>query len=333
MRQRQPWALMRRWIIASAIAAALLMSPAGWAARASRPHSTPLQVLQLRPHFYMIVGAGTNIAVQTGNDGIVVVNTGTRASAAAVVKEIRQLAPGKGVVQIINTNGGPDQTGGNDHIRMQSPAGWPNADLLLTQQALDRIVNKGATGDQTANTMLFERQRTLNINGEVIDVLRADAATSDGDLLVLFRGSNVLVAGNVIDSRRFPKIDLKQGGSVQGVLDALNRIIELAAPPTFSFTAGGTLVMPAYGRLYEQADVVQYRDMVTIIRDNVQLMMGKRWSLAQIQGANPAHGYDTQYSSTTGDWTTENFIAAIYQSLDRKPAYDSLKRNTGIAMQ
>lgn len=301
----------------------------------SQASSGPLQILQVRPNFYMIVGAGGNIAVQVGDDGIVVVNTGTAALSEQVSEAISHLAPGKGVVEIINTSSDADLIGGNARVRSIRPAGWAAPMLLSTQEALNRMIAAELPQEQLPrDTMLLESRKALYFNGEGIEVLRAPAAHSDGDLMVFFRRSDVLVVGKVIDTDRFPRIDVADGGSIQGELDALNRAIQIAIPSVpYVFQPGGTIVIPGHGRLYEQADVVQYRDMITIIRDEVQALMGRKQTLAQVQRANPVQGYEGQYGATEGEWTTNDFIAAVYRSLTKQPAYAALERDTGVKLK
>jgi glyoxylase-like metal-dependent hydrolase (beta-lactamase superfamily II) len=156
----------------------------------------------------------------------------------------------------------------------------------------------------------------MYLNGEAIEVISQPAAHTDGDAFVFFRRSDVVVAGDVLDTRQFPVIDLAQGGSIQGEIDALNRLVELAIPsvPVVSREAG-TIVVPGHGHLCEQYDVVEYRDMVTIIRDRVWDLIKKGRSLTEVQAAQPAKGYSGRYGNPGGAWTTERFIEAVYQSL------------------
>ena len=145
------------------------------------------------------------------------------------------------------------------------------------------------------------------------------AAHSDADSIVFFRRSDVVVAGDVIDTNRFPVIDIAKGGSVAGEIDALNRIIELAIPPgPFVFLGGGTYVIPGHGRICTQFDVVEYRDMIVIIRDVIEDMIRRGMTLDQIQAASPAKPFERQYGATSGDWTTRNFVEAVYKSLTGK---------------
>jgi glyoxylase-like metal-dependent hydrolase (beta-lactamase superfamily II) len=166
-------------------------------------------------------------------------------------------------------------------------------------------------------TETFNQKRVyMYMNREGIEVLHQPAAHSDGDSMVFFRKSDIVVAGDVLDTTRFPVIDISKGGSIQGEIDALNRLLELAIPSIpFVWQQGGTYVIPGHGRVYDQTDILEYRDMVTIIRDRVQDLMKKGMTLEQIQAAGPAKGYARQYGSDSGPSTTNMFIEAVYKSL------------------
>jgi hypothetical protein len=172
--------------------------------------------------------------------------------------------------------------------------------------------------DTWPNEAFEGKRQYIYFNHEGIEVFR-QAAHDDTDSIVFFRGSDVICAGDAIDADRFPMIDVAHGGSIQGEIDALNSIIELVVRPIpFVFESGGTYVIPAHGRLYQQADVVNYRDMIVIIRDIVQDMMKRGMTLAQIQAAGPAKAYEGEYGAQHGPWTTNDFVEAIYRSLAKK---------------
>jgi hypothetical protein len=97
---------------------------------------------------------------------------------------------------------------------------------------------------------------------------------------------------------------------------SLNKLIDLCVPE--SHGAGGTLVIPGHGRIADHAEVAYYRDMVYIVRDRIQDMIGKGMSLAQVKAARPTRDYDARYGTTTGPWTTDMFVEAAYQSLNKK---------------
>jgi glyoxylase-like metal-dependent hydrolase (beta-lactamase superfamily II) len=169
-------------------------------------------------------------------------------------------------------------------------------------------------------TETFNQPRKyMYLNDEGIEVLRQPAAHTDGDAIVFFRRSDVVVAGDVLDTTRFPVIDPARGGTIAGEIAALQKLVDTAIPsvPIVSREAG-TLVIPGHGRICDQLDVVEYRDMVTIIRDRVRDLMKQGLTLDQIQAAAPARGYTRRYGSNTGAWTTNNFIEAIYRTINHK---------------
>jgi cyclase len=251
-------------------------------------------VLEVRPNFFMIVGAGGNIGVQVGEDGVVVVDAGSAASAAAVVAAIKRITP-KPLRYVIDTGPDADHVGGNEVLSKAGDQFYPGTRAAGTRQDALRSV---------ASILAAE------------GVLHQPAAHTDSDVFVFFRRSDVVAAGDVLDTRRFPVIDIARGGSIDGVIAALNRLSELAVAsvPIVSREAG-TVVIPGHGRLYDQFDVIEYRDMITIIRDRVRDLVTAGRSLEQVKAARPANGYEGRYGNDGGDWTTDNFVEAVYRSL------------------
>jgi hypothetical protein len=167
-------------------------------------------------------------------------------------------------------------------------------------------------------TETFTRpQYNFYLNGEGISVVWTPAAHSGSDSIVFFRRSDVVVTGNVVDMTRFPVIDIAHGGSVQGELAALNRLVnEFVLPPVPLVTDfGSTLVIPARGPLCNQADLVTYRDMVAVVSARIRDQIDRGMSLGQVERSDPTAGYDSRFGTDTGDWTTRNFIDAVYKSL------------------
>jgi glyoxylase-like metal-dependent hydrolase (beta-lactamase superfamily II) len=142
------------------------------------------------------------------------------------------------------------------------------------------------------------------------------AAHTDGDSVVYFRHNDILATGDVFTTTGYPMIDVQRGGSINGVVDALNRILDIAFPD-FRLE-GGTLIIPGHGRICDSADVAYYRDMVTIVRDRVQDMVKKGLTLEQVKAAKPTRDYDPRYGSSSGPWTTDMFVEAVYKSLSVK---------------
>ncbi len=279
----------------------------------------------------MIAGAGSNIGVQVGADGVVVVDTGSASSADAVVAAIRKVTT-QPIRYVINTSADPDQVGGNATVAkagqtlfMQTSGAGLAADfqgggasILSVEEVLTRM--SAPTGKASPfplgawPTETFHQPRKyVYLNGEGIEVFHQPAAHTDGDAIVFFRRSDVIVAGDVLDTTRFPVIDIAKGGSIQGEIAALQKLVDTAIPsvPIVSRDAG-TLIIPGHGRICDQLDVVEYRDMVTIIRDRVRDLKKQGLALEQVQAASPARGYTRRYGTAT------NFVEAVYRSMNEK---------------
>jgi cyclase len=293
-----------------------------------------LEVLDVRPTFFVIAGAGGNVGVQVGEDGVVVVDAGSAASASAVLAAITRMTP-QPIRYIIDTGPDADHVGGNETLSkagepfsrgtriggQQGDFTGPVASILATEGVLQRMT--AATGSAPAyavggwptETFHYAR-KAMYLNQEAIEVLHQPAAHTDSDAFVFFRRSDVVMAGDVLDTRQFPVIDIERGGSIQGEIASLNRLSELAVAsvPIVSREAG-TIVVPGHGRLCDQFDVIEYRDMVTIIHDRVRDLVEAGRSLAEVTSANPAKGYVGRYGNEGGTWTTNQFIEAVYRSL------------------
>ncbi len=315
----------------STVAAALVIFTA---LAAQRTPAANLDVLQLRPNFYMIAGAGGNIGFQVGVDGVVVVDSGSAANADAVVAAIKKITT-QPIRYVINTSADADHVGGNATVAKAGQtlftgnggAGLATnflgggASILSAEPVLTRM--SGPSGkpspfpiDAWPTETFDQRRKYMYLNGEGIEVFRQPAAHTDGDAIVFFRRSDVVVAGDVMDTTRFPVIDVAKGGSIQGEIAALQKLVDTAIPsvPIVS-REEGTLVIPGHGRLCDQLDVVDYRDMVTIIRDRVHDLVKQGLTLEQVKAASPARGYVHRYGSDTGAWTTNDFVEAIYRTI------------------
>lgn len=291
--------------------------------------SKSLEILEVRPSFFVIAGAGANVAVQVGEDGVVAVDAGSTADAPAVLAAIKRIST-KPIRYIIDTGPDPDHVGGNEALSKAgeklfaaATLGGGQADSVAPIIAAEAALRRMTTFPSSAlPTELFHYARKyMYLNGEAIEVLHQPAAHTDSDVFAFFRRSDVVVAGDVVDTRQFPVIDVDRGGSIQGEIAALNRLVDLAVPSVPVVTReAGTIIVPGHGRLCEQYDVVEYRDMVVIIRDRVRDLMKAGKSLAEVQKAQPAKGYMGRYGNPGGAWTTDRFIEAIYRSLAKEKA-------------
>ena len=291
--------------------------------------------LHVQGNVWMLTSGTINAAAQVGSDGVLVVDTMTDALADRMVAEIRRIAPGKPIRYIVNTHVHPDHTGGNEKVAAAGQsiiagnfAGQVGQDaanvaaILAHENVLNRM--SAPTGQQAPRALkawptdtFFTDDKDMYFNGEGIQLIHVPAAHTDGDVMVYFRKSDVVVSGDLYINTTFPVIDTSLGGNFKGVLAALNRIIDITIPRDKQ--EGGTYVIPGHGRLADEADVVEYRDMNTIIRDRLQDAVKRSQTLEQVKTAKLVRDYEGRYGATSGFWTTDAFVDAAYKSLLPSP--------------
>jgi cyclase len=284
-----------------------------------------VRTLKVQGNVYMLVGAGGNVAVQIGDDGVLLVDTGTTANAEKVVAAVRELT-NKPIRYIINTSADPDHVGGNDTIgKLGSTIAGGNvgagagvgAGIIAHENVLTRMsapTGKSAPYPTTAwpTDTYVSRQKELYFDGESIQTIYKPGHT-DGDSIVYFRRSDVIAAGELFNTLTYPVIDLAKGGSIKGVLAGLNDMLDIAIPKAMQ--EGGTYIIPGRGRLTDEADLLEYRDMVTIIRDRVLDGVKRGQTLEQVKAGKPTLDYDARWGATSGPWTTDMFLEAVYKDL------------------
>ena len=274
-----------------------------------------VKMVPVQGNVHMIVGAGANIAVQVGQDGVLVVDAGTAAASEKVIAAIKALAPGKEIRWMINTTFRADHTGGNEPIAKSGRTVNGNiAAIVAHENVAARMIAAGIPDASRPYNTYFETSRDFPFNDEAVLIYHPESANTDTESIVMFRRSDVVVAGDVFRTDSYPVIDVENGGTTQGVMDALNHILDLTVPSKMLQEAG-TYVIPGHGRISDEHDVVMYRDMVYIIRDRIKEMVGKGMTLDQVKAARPSLDYDGRYGADTGAWTTAMFIEAIYKDL------------------
>jgi cyclase len=289
-----------------------------------KPASAGLELLPVQGNISMLAGAGGNITVQVGRDGVLLVDTGAAGMTDKVLEKIRTLS-NRQITYIINTNDRSDHIGGNEAIaRVGRPldinrAAQASVFIVAFNTLLDRMTDtnrKPAVPERAwPNDTYSGPQKNLAFNGEAVQIFH-QPGTTDGNSIVLFRRSDVVSSGDIFDPTQYPIIDVKSGGSLQGVLEGLNRLKQMVVPA--DHVEGGTLIVPGHGRVCDAGDLAIYQQMVTIVRDRVQDMIARGMTLEQVKAARPTRDYDPVYGSTTGDWTTEMFVEAAYTSLSAK---------------
>lgn len=323
--------LFHRRATRAVIAGLLACVAAVTGARAQQPRpglgaTTPdLHVLPVQGNVYMLVGAGANITLQVGKDGVLLVDTPPPALVPQVLAEIRKLSD-KPIRYIVNTSVDAEHVSGNAALVGPAAArgtggapfgalGFARPAIVANDNVLNRLTNVPAGQPSTPagllpTTTYFLPSMDFSFNGEPIVLLHQPAAHTDGDSIVWFRRSDVLSVGDLFRLDRYPVIDLDRGGTIEGLIAALDRIVDITVPERLQ--DGGTRVIPGHGRLCNEADVVEYRDMVTIIRDRIQDLIARGLTFEQIKAAKPSRDYDTRYGP--GDAIVE----AAYKSLNTK---------------
>ena len=302
-----------------------------WPPVLSAPAPGEVEVVHVRGDIHLITGAGGNVTVQAGEEGVLLVDTGTAAMAEKTWAAVQSISK-KTMRYIINTTEQPEHAGGNAVIAPRGeivplrgrnytagPMGsieYNKASVIAHLNVLHRM---GAPTGQKApyptvawpdNTYSTPVKR-FYFNHEAVVITHLPGNT-DGNSVVMFRNSDVISVGDLLDLSGYPLIDLKAGGSIQSLVATLNRLIEMAVPEAHA--AGGTLIVPGHGRIADHAEVAYYRDMVTIVRDRIQDGIRKKMTLEQIKAARPTREYDPRYGRTTG-FTTDMFVEAAYRSL------------------
>jgi glyoxylase-like metal-dependent hydrolase (beta-lactamase superfamily II) len=287
-----------------------------------------IQTLKVQGNIYLLAGAGANIAIQAGDEGVLIVDTGFEKMSDKVLAAIRKVS-NKPIRTIVNTTLADDHTGGNSPlvkaglINQAGPGlgGRLNEAVLIGHAGLLRLMteigpDKISTDRWPPNTFPG-RSKDLYSNDEPVVILHVAKANTAGDSMVWFRKSDVVVAGDILNETGFPYIDLAHGGTINGIIDALNEVLDITVPKHLQ--EGGTMVVPGHGRIGDEHDVLEYRDMVTIIRDRVQNAMKKGMTLQQIKAAKPSYTYEYEPRFARNPaWTPDMFVEAIYKSLGGK---------------
>jgi cyclase len=302
----------------SAIFALLLFVPIAAAAQGD------LEVLPAQGNVFALFGPGGNTTLQVGPQGVVVVDAQPAALSAKVLEAVGRLSA-KPIRHIILTNGADQNAGGAANLAKAGryvrvidsidPRGADTRAAIMSHlNVLDRMTEAKIPSDSWPTDTYNTEEWSLFVNGEAVQLFHIPGASTDGDTIVFFRRSDVISAGGILDMTSYPRFDPQKGGSIAGIIEGLNRILDIAVPGENQ--EGGTVVIPGRGRLSDETDVANYRDMVTIIRDRIRSMVGKGASLQEVRESRPTRDYDALYPNR--EWTGDMFVEAVYRDLSKE---------------
>lgn len=319
-------------VAGSSLAAQPPRRPAPAAQPPALPDFSAVQVRSkhVKGNIWVLQGAGGNVTVQIGDEGVLLVDTQYAQMGEKIIAEVRRLAGNKPLRFILNTHAHEDHIGGNFAVgqyglkvfggneRNDNPEGMKGATMIAHENVQFNLLRAEGTPQETAKanwpTEYYTGEKyEIYFNGEGIELLHQPTAHTDADTFVFFRSSDVVSAGDIWNANGYPFIDVARGGHINGIIAGLNKLVDIAIPDINE--EGGTMIIPGHGRVGDESDVFDYRDMITIIRDRIQSMVAKGMTIEQVKAARPTLDYDGRYGSTTGFWTTDMFIETVYKQL------------------
>ncbi len=322
-------------------AATLELTPSAGPSQASRavdpaPHDGEIHVLPVQGSVSMLLGDGGNIAVQVGEQGAMLVNAGAGRMTDKIISAVKKLSD-KPVQFIVNTGFQSDFTGGNQKLRAtgydpsvlgsffsgQFADAGKGATIIGHQNVQNHLMSLKAPSDGWPSDTFVQARRRKFHNGEAVEIFPMPNAITDADSIVHFRRSDVIATGDIFDTVGYPHIDVRNGGSIQGEIAALNYVLDRTVYKHDE--EDGTMIIPGHGRLCDEWEVAEYRDMLVILRDRVQDMIRTGATLEQVQRARVTADYDTRFGATSGAWTTPMFVEAVYASLKNPPKREAVR--------
>ena len=293
-----------------------------------------IDAVKVRDNIYMLVGAGGNTTIQFGDEGVMVVDTSFGPMSMKIINAIRAVTDAP-IRYVVNTHVHPDHIGGNEAIAKAGrtraggnvvgdlgAAATNTASIIAHENVLTRL--SMATGDAAVpfanwpTETFISKRKEMRFNGEAVQIIHEEAAHTDGDSLVMFRRNDVIATGDLFTTTMFPFIDEANGGTINGYVNALNAILELTVASNVN--EGGTMVIPGHGRLGDEQDVIEYRDMATIVRDRIREYVKRGMTLDQVKAKKPTLDWDARYGTPNGFWTPAQFIEVIYKQMAAEKA-------------
>ena len=296
--------------LASLSFALMLAAPLALQAQAPPDFSkVEIKTTKLTDNFYTLEGQGGTIGVLPGPDGVFMVDSQFAPLSEKIAAAIKQISD-RPIRFLVNTHVHGDHTGGDANF------GKMGVTIIARENLRNRLEhpNPGANGQPGVPmppaglpVITYDAPLTLHLNGEEIHLIPAPKAHTDGDTFVQLVNANVIMTGDFYRSIQYPNIDRTNGGSLPGLIDALNAVIKAAGP--------ATKIVPGHGPVVDRAAVTAQRDMVIAIRDKVAKLVKEGKTQEQVVAAKPTADYDAkvQQPGTTAD----RFVGQLYAELKK----------------
>lgn len=323
--RRTNWAAVAGAI---AVGSALAM---GSAAIAQQQDFSKVEIdaVKVTDNLYMLVGAGGNTTIQFGPEGVLVVDTSFAPMSEKILAQIKKLS-NQPIRYVVDTHVHGDHIGGNAAIAKagRTRAGGNvvgdlgngatnQAAIIAHENVLTRLSAPPAQGQEQVafenwpTETFIGNKKEMIFNGEAVQILHQEAAHTDGDSLVMFRRNDVISTGDLFTTVMYPLIDEANGGTINGYINALNAILDLTVASNVN--EGGTMVIPGHGRLSDEQDVIEYRDMATIVRDRIREYVKRGMTLDQVKAKKPTLDWDRRYGD--GFVKPDAFVEVIYRQM------------------
>jgi glyoxylase-like metal-dependent hydrolase (beta-lactamase superfamily II) len=332
-------------VVAAAFAGAAIAAGGRAIAQQQDFDKVVMDLVQVRPNVYMIAGAGGNTTIQFGDEGVMVVDTQFPQVSAKLLAAIKSVTDAP-IRYVVSTHVHGDHIGGNEAIAKAGrtraggnvvgdigAAATSTAGIIAHENVLKRLSMDPPAGQQAVpfgnwpTETFFNNKREFLFNGEAVQIIHQPDAHTDGDSVVFFRKSDVVATGDLFTTVMYPFIDVANGGTINGYIKALNAIMDITVASNVN--EGGTMVVPGHGRLSDEQDVIEYRDMATIVRDRIREYVKRELTLDQVKAKKPTLDFDPRYGSDTGFWTSSMFVETIYREMvkENPPAPKGNQRN------
>jgi glyoxylase-like metal-dependent hydrolase (beta-lactamase superfamily II) len=293
-------------------AAALALSGSVSGVCAQDFEAVEIRTIGLAPGLYMMVGLGGNLAVSAGDDGVFLVDDQYAPLTPKIRAAIAAVSGGP-IRFVLNTHWHGDHTGGNENLGRVGALifAHDNVRKRMSEEQFMEALNRSvpASPEGALPVVTFTDAVTFYLNGDALHVFHVAPAHTDGDSIVHFRGANVIHMGDVYFSNGFPFVDLSSGGSIEGVIAAVDLVLATADSKT--------KIIPGHGTISSRADLAEYRSMLVAIRDRVREGLARGQRLDELLAARPTREFDETWGK--GFIDPDRFVRSVYRSLAASP--------------